>query len=72
MKIINEPRREKPGHRGFRPGLTQTVLYIYRSKLEAWKFGFKKKRDCSILAARTKVLISCAVTAQLICVFVFA
>ena len=31
-----------------------------------------KKKDCTIPAAKTKVLISCAVTVQLICVFVFA
>ena len=36
------------------------------------KFGFKKKRDCTVTVAKTKVLISCAVTAQLICAFVFA
>ena len=30
------------------------------------------KKDCTICAAKTKVLISCAVTAQLICGFVFA
>ena len=34
--------------------------------------GFRKKRDCTIHVAKTKALISCAVTAQLICVFVFA
>ena len=28
--------------------------------------------DCTIRIAKTKALISCAVTAQLICVFVFA
>ena len=28
--------------------------------------------DCTIYVAKTKVLISCAVTAQLICAFVFA
>ena len=28
-------------------------------------------RDCTIHVAKTKALISCAVTAQLICVFVF-
>ena len=28
--------------------------------------------DCTICKAKTKALISCAVTAQLICVFVFA
>ena len=30
-----EPRREKNGFRGFRPGLTQTELYKHRSRLEA-------------------------------------
>ena len=36
-KIIGsyEPRREKTGLRGFRPGLTQTGLYSHRSRLEA-------------------------------------
>ena len=38
----------------------------------AWDFGFRKKGDCTIYVAKTKALISCAVTAQLICVFVFA
>ena len=31
-----------------------------------------KKRDCTIRVAKTKALISFAVTAKLICVFVFA
>ena len=35
-------------------------------------FGFKKKRKCTIHVAKTKALISFAVTAQLICGFVFA
>ena len=30
-----EPRREKTGLRGFRPGQTQTGLYSYRRWLEA-------------------------------------
>ena len=30
------------------------------------------KRDCTIHIAKTKTLISCAVTTQLVCVFVFA
>ena len=44
----------------------------HRNRLEAQNFGFMKKRDCTIRAAKTKGLISCAVTAQLICAFVFA
>ena len=31
-----------------------------------------KKRDCTICEAKTKALISFAVTAKLICIFVFA
>ena len=34
--------------------------------------GFRKKRNCTIRVAKTKTLISFAVTAKLICVFVFA
>ena len=34
--------------------------------------GFRKKRDRTICEAKTKALISFAVTAKLICVFVFA
>ena len=67
-----EPRCEKIGLRGFRPGPTQTRLYNHRRWLEAWNFGFGKKRDCAICVAKTKALISFAVTAKLICVFVFA
>ena len=34
LSILSEPRREKTGLRGFRPGLTQTDLYSHRSRLE--------------------------------------
>ena len=54
------------------PGPTQTGLGNHWRWLEAWNFGFRKKRDCTILVAKTKTLISFAVTAKLICVFVFA
>ena len=57
---------------GFRTGLTQTKLYKRRRWLEAGNFGFRMKRNCAIRVARTKPLISFAVTAQLICAFVFA
>ena len=67
-----EPRCEKTGLLGFRPGLTHTGLYSYRSWLEASNFIFRKKRDCTIHVAKTKALISFAVTKKLICVFVFA
>ena len=35
LPVINEPRCEKTGLRGFRPGPTQTGLYSYRRWLEA-------------------------------------
>ena len=59
---INEPRREKTGLRGFRPGLTQTELYSHRRRLDVRNFEFKKKRNYSIHVAKTKALISFAVT----------
>ena len=34
--------------------------------------GFKSYRDCAIYVAKTKELISCPVSAQLVCTFVFA
>ena len=69
-----EPRCGKTGLRGFRPGLTvtQTRLYSYRRWLEARNFGLRKKGNCTICVAKTKALISFAVTAKLICAFVFA
>ena len=36
------------------------------------KFRIKKEEGCTIRVAKTKALISFAVTAKLICVFVFA
>ena len=58
--------------RCLRPGLIKTGLCSHRRWLEASHNGFKKVRNCAISVVKTKVLISCAVTAQLICVFVFA
>ena len=67
-----EPSYEKTNNLGFRPGMTQTGLYSHSSWLEASNFKFKKRRDCTIICvAKTKVLIGCAVSAQLICMFVF-
>ena len=67
-----EPRWEKNGLRGLRPGPTQTGLYSRKRWLEASNFVFRKRRYCTIRVAKTKVLISFAVTAKVICVFVFA
>ena len=40
VQTINEPRSEKTGHRGFRPGPTQIELYCHRRWIEASNFGF--------------------------------
>ena len=46
----------------------------HRRRLQAWNFGFKEKELTLIFVniAKTKTLISCAITVQQICVFVFA
>ena len=58
MFILNkkkiEPRSEKTGLRGCRPGPTQTGLYSHRRWLQASNFGFRKQRDCTIRVAKTK------------------
>ena len=41
-------------------------------ELQKMARGFEKKKDCTIYVAKTKALISFAVTAKLVCVFVFA
>ena len=53
----------KSSLRGFRPGPTQIGLYRHKSRLKHWNSRFKKKRNCTIRVAKTKVLI---------CAFVFA
>ena len=64
---------DKIGLRGFRTDPTKTELYSHWRWLETWKFGFWTKRHCTInVTKKTKALISCAVTAQLIRTFVFA
>ena len=45
---------------------TQTGLCSHRRWLEAWNFGFRKKRKCTIQVAKNKG------PAKLICAFVFA
>ena len=68
----NEPQCEKTSNVDFnqvwhKPG----CIYSYWRWLEAWNFGFWKKRYCTIQVAKTKALISFTVTVRLICVFVF-
>ena len=55
------------------PTRSDTNRAVQQQKMaRGLNFGFRKKRDCAICVEKTKALISCAVTAQLICVFVFA
>ena len=68
MLTQNEPRRQKTGLWGFRPGPTQIRLGNHRRWLEARNFGTRKLLS-TIHVAITKALISCA---ELICGFVFA
>ena len=75
--ILFYPLRFMPTHEkaclwGLRSSLTQSDLYCHRRRLEASNFRLKKKKNSNIHGAKTKMLISCAVTAQLICVFAFA
>ena len=69
---LYEPLHEKTNF-GFQRGLDSNgpVQYSHGSRLEARNFIFKKKRDFTYCKVITKTLISCAVTANLICIFVF-
>ena len=49
-----EPRHEKTCLRGLRPVKTQTSLLSHRGKLEAWNFGYRKRRHFTIQAANYK------------------
>ena len=69
---VNLRHQENTSLQDFQPGPTQTGLYSHRIWFEAWNFGFRKWMDCTIFVAKTKVLISSAVTTQLICTFVNA
>ena len=70
--VLFEPPRGKANHLGSDRAPTQTGLYSHIRWLEAGNFGFRKKRNCIIRVAKTKVLISFASTAKPICAFVFA
>ena len=50
---------------------TNWAVQLQRRWLEG-NFGFRKKRNCIIRVAKTEALISFAVTAKVICAFVFA
>ena len=67
-----ESSREKTNNVVFEQVRRKLSCDKHRRWLEAVNFGFRKQMNCTIRAAKTKALISCAVTAQLICAFVFA
>ena len=56
------------------PNRSDTNRPVQSQKMdrEAGNFGFRKSRNCTIHVAKTKALISFAVTAKLICAFGFA
>ena len=60
--VLKEPCGEKTCLWGFHSDSTQTGLYNHRRWQEAWDFGSRKYRDCSICVAKTKALISWVVT----------
>ena len=67
---MKERKEGKPW--GFRPDLHKTASSTTEDGLvEAWHFGFRTKMDCTTNVAKSKSVISCAVTALLICAFVF-
>ena len=66
-ELVYHSSHAKTNNLGLRPGLTQTSLCSHRRRLKACDFGFKKKMDCTICVAKTKALISFAVTAKLVC-----
>ena len=54
------------------PNRSNTNQAVQSQKIEAGTFGFRKRSNCTMRVAKTKALISFAVTAKLICAFVFA
>ena len=67
---MKKKKKKKKNNRCFRPALTQTDLYNHRRRLEALNLDLRRGIG-DTRVAKTKALISCAVTAQLICAFVF-
>ena len=69
--LLYGPHREKTCLLNFLPGPTPTGLCSYRRWLEACKYEFWTRRGCTFNEAKSKRLVSCKVTVQLICAFVF-
>ena len=69
---VSQSMREKKTKMWFPNRSIKNQVVQAQRWLEAGSFGFRKKRNCNIRVAKTKALISFAVTAKLICAFVFA
>ena len=67
LKAIIEPVHEKINNLG-----SHQVRYKPGCTVIAGNFGFRKLSNCTIPEAITKALISFAVSAKMICAFVFA
>ena len=65
-KRRNEPVREKTNNFGILTRSDTNLPVQSQKKARSLKFRIKIIKDCIILAAKTKALISSAVTAQLI------
>ena len=53
-------------------GVSNEVRHNPASQPQKMARDFSKQRDCTTYIVKTKALISCEATAQLICTFVFA
>ena len=60
-------RTDELRHEKTRSNTNQAV----QSQKNARDSKFRKQRDCTTCVAKTKALISCTVTMQLICTFLF-
>ena len=67
-RLVRKPTMWLPN----RSDTNQAVQSQKQARSLKFRIYFKKKRNCTIRVAKTKTLISFAVTAKLICVFVFA
>ena len=70
---VYEPRHMKKKTAMWFPTRCDTNQAVQAQKmLETGIFGFRKQRNINIRVAKIKAVISFAVTAKLICAFVFA
>ena len=71
--MLFEPRLKETGVQMFPTRFDTNRAVQSWKKIRSLKFRIKEEvQVCTIAVAKTKAQISCAVTAQLICAFVFA